>query len=499
MNDDDQTTLDATLASAAAAAASLRDVHPAIRADGLRAVAAELEAEAPALLELAERETGLTRPRVTAELARTAVQLRLFADVAQAGAYMDARIDDPDPNFVLGTRPALRRCLVPLGVVLNFAASNFPFAFSVAGGDTAAALAAGNAVVVKAHEGHPMLARATASITRGALHRAGLPEGTLSIIEGREAGVSALEDPRVDAASFTGSTAGGLHLAAVAAGRPRPIPFFGELGSVNPVFVTPARARLPLDDLAAGYMASVSGSAGQLCTKPGFLFIPRGTDIARAISALPPVAEHRLLTAAIASGYRTRRDILRTVPGARSVLEGSVTENAGHLWATPTILMTDLSTLIERRDTLLDEAFGPLSIVVEYDVNDASRLAQVAAELFPGNLTGSIHIARDDDESLVRELHSTLGRVSGRVIVNGWPTGVVVTPAMHHGGPFPSTTVDATSVGTAAIHRFLRAVAHQDTPDWMLPPALQDANPWGIPRSYSHAGESIGWGSGGPA
>jgi NADP-dependent aldehyde dehydrogenase len=344
----------------------------------LVAVADALTAASAELVALGSAETGLSEQRLSGEITRTAVQLRLFAETVVDGGYLDVRIDDADPNFALGVRPDLRRYLVPVGPVLNFAASNFPFAFSVAGGDTASALAAGCPVIVKAHSGHPRLSARTAEVVVAALAAAGAPEGTLQLIYGQEDGVTMLKDVRIAAGSFTGSIRVGQLLAGIAAGRPRPVPFFGELGSVNPAFATPAAVADRPVQLAEGYIASVSGSAGQLCTKPGFLFLPAGHGLTEQFATLAgAVAEHRLLHPSIARGYRDRREEILGAPGVSVITEGSLRiDGDGHGWATPTIVSVPLATLLDQRETLLDEAFGPLSIVVEYD--EESALAAVA-------------------------------------------------------------------------------------------------------------------------
>ncbi|GAA2032275.1 aldehyde dehydrogenase (NADP(+)) [Terrabacter terrae] len=479
-------------ASRAFDAVSARE--PAVLAAGLDAAAEALEIHADELIELAASETGLTTARLTGELRRTRVQLRLFARVAERGDHLDVRIDPHDPDFALGVpRDDLRRVLMPVGPVAVFAASNFPFAFSVAGGDTAAALAAGCTVVVKAHPGHPLLSRRVCDIVALALVEAGLPEGTLQLVEGQDAGIALLRHPGTRAASFTGSLHAGRFLAHVAASRPDPIPFFGELGSVNPVVVTRAGLQASRDHLAAGFVASVSGSAGQLCTKPGFLLVPSGWGLDNGLSAAAAeVPEHRLLNPGIANGYAARRDAILDTDGVRVVHEGSLRrDESGQGWATPTLVAVSLETLRAHRDTLLDEAFGPLSIVVEYDEN--ADLPAALLELFPGNLTSTLHAGHDETGPDVQAIVRTMARTSGRVLLRGWPTGVAVTPAMQHGGPWPATTTDATSVGTAAIARFLRGVAFQGAPDALLPPSVRDANPWHVPQSRCAAGESIRW------
>jgi len=353
------------LARAAAAAPACAETPPRDRARALVAIADRLDESADELISIAVAETGLAEARLRGELRRATWQLRLFAEVIAEGAYLDARIDEADPDYVVGPRPDVRRVNVPIGPVLVFAASNFPFAFSVSGGDTAAALAAGNPVVVKAHEGHPQLSRATARIVTDAFVGAGQPEGVFALIESREDAVAALRDERVRAAAFTGSTAAGRALADIAAARPTPIPFYGELGSVNPVFVTEAALRENAAGIAENYVASVSGSCGQLCTKPGFLFVPSVALLADAIAAAASkVGEHRALTPGVTGGYLRRRD---TVTGHRAVttlVTGSVrVDEVGFGWATTTFVVTSVDALAEAGADLLDEAFGPLSVI----------------------------------------------------------------------------------------------------------------------------------------
>ncbi|WP_127794641.1 aldehyde dehydrogenase (NADP(+)) [Agromyces sp. LHK192] len=495
--------------TAAAAAAPFADTSPAERARALVAVADALDAAADDLVPIGMRETGLAEARLRGELRRTTVQLRLFAETVLDGSYLDVRIDDADPGFALGPRADVRRMLVPVGPVLNFAASNFPFAFSVAGGDTASALAAGCPVVLKAHPGHPELSRATARIVAAALADAGMPDGVFQVVEGVEAGVAILQHPRIRAASFTGSLRAGRHLADLAAARPAPIPFYGELGSVNPVFVTRAALDERGGELAAGFVASVSGSAGQLCTKPGLVFAPADERFAGLVAdAAAEVPEHRLLNGGITRGFGARRDAVLGAPGVVAVAGGVLrVDDDGDGWATPTILRVSLDDFRAARDALAEEAFGPLSILVE--VPEGADLAALVEEFVEGELTATVHLgsseasreatgdAAGEASDAARALLRALTDRVGRVLVGGWPTGVAVTPAMQHGGPWPATT-DAgstTSVGTAAIARFLRPVAYQSVPEALLPPALQDANPWGVPQRRSPAGESTSWGT----
>ena len=489
--------LDALLAAAKAAAPQLAAMPLADRAAGLLAVAEALENEREALVEQAVHETGLTAARLGGELTRTIVQLKLFADTVRDGAFLDARIDEADPDFVLGPRPDLRRMLVPVGPVLNFAASNFPFAFSVAGGDSAAAIAAGCPLIVKAHPGHPVLSRLTAGLVIAALRSSGFPEGAFSVVFGQDAGVQVLRDQRLRAAAFTGSLRAGRTLADIAAERPRPIPFFGELGSVNPVFATRGAVEAGGGDFATAFLTSVSGSAGQLCTKPGFLFVPEGSGLEEelALRAGGQPAQ-RMLYPGLGQGFAHRRDQILATPGVSVVAEGGIEVHVdGHVSASPTIVSVSVDTLREHRDALIDEAFGPLSVVVRYA--EGEDLADIADEFFSGNLTGTIHLGPDEDPAVARELAARLSASAGRVLFGGWPTGVAVTPAMQHGGPYPATTNDSsTSVGTASLGRFLRPVAYQNAPQSMLPAALQDANPWSVPQRIGRRGESTLWGAG---
>ena len=481
--------LESALAGAAAAAEPFAAAPPAARAAMLGAVADALEAAAEELVPVAMRESGLPEGRLRGELARTATQLRMFVDVLRDGRYIDVIIDRADPDFVLGPRPELRRAKFAIGPVLVFAASNFPFAFSVAGGDTASALAAGCPVILKAHPGHPELSALTGRVVTEALRGAGAPDGTFAVVFGVDTGVTALRDERIRAGAFTGSIPAGRALADIAAARPVPIPFYGELGSINPVFATPSAVADHGAEIATGYAGSFTLGVGQFCTNPGLLFLPAGHGLDDALTeAVSAAAGGRMLTGSVHSGYRDRRrEILRT-DGVRVLAEGAVGDD---LAATPTLVATDVPTLLAHRKELLEEAFGPLSIVVEY--TDVDELPAVAREL-AGSLTSAVHTGPGDGPELT-PLVDVLRERTGRLLFNGWPTGVAVTPAMHHGGPYPSTTAPLhTSVGATAIERFLRPVVYQDAPEELLPPALREDNPWGLPRTVNEAGRSAGWG-----
>lgn len=466
--------LGALLDGSAAAAGPWAALPPGARAAAIRHVADELDAASSVLVPIAADETHLPVARLKGEVVRTTSQLRLFAEVLEDGAYLEVTIDHPDGGWPSGPRPDVRRMLTPLGPAVVFAASNFPFAFSVAGGDTASALAAGCPVVVKAHPGHPRLSAATAEVVTAALGRAGAPEGTFALISGEDAGRAAVVDPRIRVGAFTGSQRGGRALWDLAASRPDPIPFYAELGSLNPVFVTPGAAAARCDEIVAGFVASYTFGAGQLCTKPGLLFVPAElldidvvADAVRSVAAAPLLNEH------IRTGYDAVLSALRAHPAVRTVVDGSDGEAPS-----PTLLATTAAELLTGRADLLVECFGPASIVVTYD-DEPELLAAAAA--FDGQLTATLHALDDDPAAPI--LLDLLSRCAGRVVWNGWPTGVSVTWAMQHGGPWPATTTPTTtSVGTAAIGRFVRPVAYQGVPDALLPAGLQEANPLRLPR-----------------
>jgi len=469
--------LEAILSAAAEAAGPLGAMRPAERVGLLRAVADALDAAADELVPLAMEETHLPEARLRSELVRTTFQLRLFGEVLEEGSYLEATIDTADPNWGMGPRPDVRRMLVPLGPVVVYAASNFPFAFSVAGGDTASALAAGCPVILKAHSGHPALSRRTGEIVSQALADAGAPRGSFAVIVGFERGVEALKDPRVKAGSFTGSIPGGRALFDIASGRPDPIPFYGELGSLNPVFVTPQAAKARGEEIASGFTGSFTLGVGQFCTKPGLLFVPSGSGLDELItSATREVGPASLLNQRIAEGYAQNLERLVAVPGVSVLVQAAAVEG---LVVAPTLVKTTVPTLLEHTDTLLEECFGPASIIVEYD--DLEQLVDAAAA-FSGNLTATLH-AEDSEYDQIAPLLSLLRDRVGRLVWNGWPTGVSVTYAMHHGGPWPATTASIhTSVGTTAIRRFLRPVCYQNMPAELLPEPLRDQNVLGIPR-----------------
>ncbi len=472
--DDPQTTLDPLLEAAEAAAPVLAASAPSERAGWLRAVAAALEDAGPTLVPLAQQESHLPEARLTGELARTCFQLRLLADEITLGSYLGATIDHADPDWGMGPRPDLRRMMRPLGPVAVWAASNFPFAFSVAGGDTASALAAGCPVVLVAHPGHPELSDATAQVVTEALEGAGAPAGAFAMTRGLETGQALIQDPRVTAGAFTGSLGGGRALFDLAVSRPVPIPFYGELGSVNPAFVTRGAADRRAVQVADGFVASMTMGAGQFCTKPGLLVVPRGSAVIDLVAQrVAAVGGAPLLNERIRDGYAAS---LAAMAGRDGVEVATGSTNAGDAPA-PTLLRTTASALLAD-DHLSDEVFGPAALVVEYDDDDELRRVAAATA---GQLTATV--CGDPDDEVVADLLTSLAGRVGRVLLDEWPTGVTVSYAQQHGGPYPATTaVGSTSVGTAAVDRFVRPVAYQGVPDPLLPPALQDGNPWGIPQ-----------------
>jgi len=451
-----------------AASAAWGSTSKPARAAMLRAAADALDAAGDELIPLADQESGLGIPRLTGELARTTFQIRMFADAVKDGSFQEIIIDPFDDRPVPAGHPDLRRMLVPLGPVAVFGASNFPFAFSVAGGDTASALAAGCPVVVKAHPAHPQLSAAVHAIVAAALVSAGAPEGVFEMVHGFEAGQTLVSDPSIKAVAFTGSGPGGRALFDMAVSRPDPIPFYGELGSVNPVFVTPQaalRETLPKD-----YLDSLLLGGGQFCTNPSVLLIPAGTDLVERITA--EVADRPaavLLHAGVKDLFVRRSTQLAGIAGI-DVIAGQPGAGDDPGFQHHAVLFhTSGAAVLADRAVFEIECFGPAGVIVEY-ADDAEAIA--LAEAIDGCLASTVHGA--EGEPLAAELVCRLAANSGRVIWNGWPTGVAVTAAQHHGGPHPSTTNALhTSVGTTAMRRFLRPVAFQSMPTALLPADLR--------------------------
>lgn len=477
-----QTTTDTTapeqleelLAAAEVAAPAVRRAPREDRARWLEAAADALDAAADELVPVGMRETNLPEGRLRGELVRTTFQLRLFAEVVRDGRYLDVRIDHADAEWPMGApRPDLRRMLVALGPVLVFSASNFPFAFSVAGGDTASALAAGCPVIVKAHHGHLELSRRTARILHESLRSAGAPEGVFALIVGTESGRVAIQDPRIAAAGFTGSIPGGRALFDLAQQRPVPIPFYGELGSNNPVVVTPAADAARGPDIAKELVGSFTLGAGQFCTKPGTVLVPAGSRLLAALGEAELPGGALLLNERIHSGYLKAVEDLQKA-GARVLSQG---EDPRGEAPSPILHVASGAEVLANPEGYLAECFGPSTLVIEY-ADEAEMLA--LARAYDGQLTASIQ-GEDGDE--VDALVEVLAERAGRLLWNQWPTGVSVTYAQQHGGPYPASTASgSTSVGTAAIERFLRPVAFQGFPSHALPDALRDEPAEETPR-----------------
>ena len=462
--------VDAIAEAAAVACVPWEQAGPVGRAAALEAVAAALDGAAAELVAAADTETALGAARLTGEVARATGQLRHFAAVLADGGYADA-VASPGGDGV----PGLRRVNRPIGPVAVFAASNFPFAFSVAGNDTASALAAGCPVVVKAHEGHPRTSALTARIVTEALAGVDAPAGTFAVVFGVEAGVRLLKHPAIAAAGFTGSARGGIALAAICAGRPVPIPFFGELGSVNPVVILPGAAAARPAEIATGYAGSLTLGAGQFCTNPGLLFVPGDDEnlLAAAAGAIGASAGGPMLTGRIHDAFAAAVAELDARSDMAEMAEGQPGE--GPWSATPAVYQIGLAEFAAGMPGLAQERFGPVGLVITYSSVD--ELLPVLARL-GGNLAGVVHAdeASAADMELAGQVADVLARTVGRVVFNGWPTGVVVTSAQHHGGPWPASTAPAyTSVGAAAIRRWLVPVAYQDFPAQLLPDALSGA------------------------
>lgn len=465
--------LAAATAAAAGAAAAYRGLPREQRAAFLEAAATAIDALGDRLTERVVAETALPPARAAGERARTVGQLRLFAQVIRDGSYRGVRHDVALPERTPLPRPDLKLVHIPVGPVAVFGASNFPLAFSVAGGDTASALAAGCPVVVKAHPAHPGVSELVARAVAEAAASTGMPPGVFSMLHGGpEVGQALVRDRHIRAVGFTGSRAGGLALLEAARTRPSPIPVYAEMSSVNPVVVLPGALADAgaAEALAAAYLGSLTKEAGQFCTNPGLLFLPAGAageaflDAAR--QAADPLPAQTMLTPGIAQAYAAGLGRWCDTAGVRAVASGSVSDGA----AKPTVLQTDLATFTSNPG-LHDEVFGPAGLVVRYPA--VADLHPVLAAL-EGQLTASIHAGASDLEDARGLLAVLEGRV-GRVVWGGWPTGVEVAPAMVHGGPWPATSAPATtSVGTLAIARWLRPVCYQDLPESLAPPELAD-------------------------
>lgn len=474
--------VDQACALAWAAFDRFRETSLQARAAFLDTIAEEIEALGDELIERAVAESGLPRARIQGERGRTCGQLRTFARTVRAGEWLDVRVDTAQPQRQPLPRADLRQRQIPLGPVAVFGASNFPLAFSVAGGDTASALAAGCPVVVKAHGAHPGTSELVGRAVARAVQRCELPEGVFSLLygSGREVGIALVTDPRIKAVGFTGSRSGGIALCQAAAARSEPIPVYAEMSSINPVILFPAALRSRGEALAQGFIASLTQGAGQFCTNPGLVIARQGPDldsfIASAAQHIWQSKAQTMLTPGIYSAYRNGIEALTDNPRAETAAAG-LSADGPNQCRTHLFVATAQDFLADH--SLQAEVFGAASLVVTCASDDEIR--QVAEHL-EGQLTATLHLD-DADLDAARRLLPTLERKAGRVLVNGWPTGVEVCDAMVHGGPFPATSdARSTSVGTAAILRFLRPVCYQDFPDSLLPVALQHDNPLHLRR-----------------
>ncbi|MDQ8702887.1 aldehyde dehydrogenase (NADP(+)) [Streptomyces sp. LHD-70] len=460
-----------------------RATEPEARARFLERIADHLTEATEALVARAHLETALPTARLTGEVGRTTGQLRLFAQVLRDGGLHGVRIDRALPDRAPLPRPDLRQRRVPLGPVAVFGASNFPLAFSVLGGDTAAALAAGCPVVVKAHDAHLGTSELAARAVRAAVVETGMPDGVFSLLvgEGPVVGTRLVTDPHIQAVGFTGSRAAGLAVLRAATERPQPIPVYAEMSSINPVVLMPGALAERAKDLAGAFVGSLTLGAGQFCTNPGLLVGVAGDDLdAFEEAAAAAVGEHvgaTMLTPGIAQAYHREVEAVAARPGVRVLARGAAAAES----ASPgqAVLMSVDGDTFRADPELRREMFGSAGLVVR--CRDLEHVAEVLRSL-DGQLTATVHTAGADLGD-ARALLPLLERRAGRVLFNGWPTGVEVGHAMVHGGPFPATSDSrTTSVGSLAVDRFLRPVAYQDVPEALLPAPLLDANPYGVPR-----------------
>jgi len=472
-----KTEVDALIEKAAATRNAIASQSPKERAALLRAIAAEIEAVRPSLIESACAETALPEARIAGEITRTTVQFELFARLVESGKHLAVAIDKADPNYSPAPRPDIRKMNQPLGVVAIFAASNFPLAFSVAGGDAASAIAAGNAIIAKAHPAHPNTCATVESAIKKALTQSGLSADTYSVVQGVNPEIThwlALHK-EVKAIGFTGSEVVGRILVDLGAKRPEPIPVFAEMGSLNPVFVTSSAISDRSEALAKGLIDSALMGSGQFCTKPGLIFTPANDEFLSTLkSHLATLSAAPLLSKSIAERYTS--SISKLAADGKLEVASGISQDQG-FGVTPTVFITDWQTASQNPE-LLEEHFGPTTVVI---TSDESKFVEIAKSLH-GQLTATI---QGTDSDKPAELLEVLTHKAGRVIWNGFPTGVAVTSAMNHGGPWPSSSSHTTSVGTDAIFRFLRPVAYQGFGQSVLPEPLQDSNPWSVPQSIN--------------
>lgn len=454
------------------------------RNEFLRHIADSLEKKADDLVARAMLETGLPEARLKGEVARTAGQLRLYGEAAAKGDWLDARIETAQPERKPLPKPDHRSMLRAIGPVVVFGSSNFPFAYSVAGGDTASAFAAGCPVIVKAHPAHPGTSEIVGRLILHAVRDCGLPEGTFSLLfdAGFAVGQALVKHPEVKAVGFTGSLKGGRALADLAAARPEPIPVYAEMGSINPVFLLPGAIAERSAAIVECLHASATVGVGQFCTNPGLIVLQRSAEAEQFVQALAAklaaTAEGVMLTAGIARNFSANVEARAGQPGVKRIVQGSAKGGCG---AVPAWFETDAKFFVGNH-ALSEEIFGPSSLVVW--CKDGAEMMRVARSL-EGSLTASLHAGADEAKVHAQsELVEVLAAKAGRVILNGYPTGLEVSHAIVHGGPYPATSDGgrSTSVGTRAINRWARLVCYQNFADELLPPELQNANPLGLRR-----------------
>ncbi|MDH1282396.1 aldehyde dehydrogenase (NADP(+)) [Pseudomonas chengduensis] len=471
--------VDAAAQAAAAAYPIYRNLSAVRRAEFLEAIADEIDALGDDFVALVCRETALPAARIQGERGRTSGQMRLFAKVLRRGDFYGARIDRALPDRQPLPRPDIRQYQIGVGPVAVFGASNFPLAFSTAGGDTASALAAGCPVVFKAHSGHMATAECVADAVIRAAEKTGMPKGVFNMIFGGGVGELLVKHPAILAVGFTGSLKGGRALCDMAAARPQPIPVFAEMSSVNPVIVLPGALKARGATVAKELAGSVVMGCGQFCTNPGLVIGIRSAEFSDFVAGLADaIAAQPAQTMLNAGTLRSYAGGLAQLNAHAKVTHLAGNEQSGNQ-AQPQLFKADVSMLLEGDHLLQEEVFGPTTIVVE--VADSAELTR-ALQSMHGQLTATL-IAERDDLIAFRDLLPLLEVKAGRVLLNGYPTGVEVCDSMVHGGPYPATSDSrGTSVGTLAIHRFLRPVCYQNYPDEVLPEALQNANPLGIQR-----------------
>lgn len=464
---------------AEAAFETYRYTTPSQRAALLGAIADNIIDLGSQLIERAGLESGLPAARLEGERNRTVGQLRMFADLVLEGSWIDARIEPAMPDRRPLPRPDLRMQSIPLGPVAVFGASNFPLAFSVAGGDTASALAAGCPVIVKAHPAHPGTSELVGRAIQAAVEKCRLPAGVFSLLTGagNELGAALVSHPAIQAVGFTGSRQGGLALMALAARRPQPIPVYAEMSSINPVFLFAGALAARAENIAEGFVDSLTLGAGQFCTNPGIVIAPAGEAFDRFCAAAADHVAKRpavtMLTKGIHEAYERGVVRLQEQPHLQMLARGAPGEKC---MGSPALFRTSAKHF-SANPALSEEVFGASSLLIA--CNDPREMMEVATQL-DGQLTATMHLEQTDIDSAKR-LMPILERKAGRILVNGFPTGVEVSPAMVHGGPYPATSdARTTSVGTAAIHRFARPVCYQDMPQALLSPALRDGNPMNI-------------------